>query len=70
MAAHEKPPAPAGDEIRQARESAGISRAEAARMVHVTERLWRYWEAGTYRMPLAAWELFQLKVAQAEGAAR
>lgn len=59
------PPAP--DAIRQAREDAGLSVAEAAVLVHTYDRLWRYWEAGQHRMPPAAWELFLLKVAQRAG---
>lgn len=60
--ARQLPPKPA--EIREARKKAGMSQAQAARLVHVNERLWRYWEAGTHRMPAASWELFLLKLAQ------
>lgn len=60
------PPDP--EAIRKARESAGLSFAEAAALVHTYDRLWRYWESGKHRMPAAAWELFQIKVAQREAA--
>ncbi len=56
------PPKP--EAIAKAREDAGLSFAEAAALVYTSHRLWRYWEAGTYRMPIASWELFLIKVAQ------
>ena len=50
------------DKIRKAREDAGLSSTEAARLVHVSERNWRRWESGDRQMPAAAWELFLIKV--------
>ena len=50
------------DQIRQAREYHGLSTADAARLVHVSERNWRRWEAGDRQMPAAAWELFRIKL--------
>lgn len=55
---------PSAAAIREARQRADITPGQAAHLVHVTERTWRYWERGAYRMPVAAWELFQLKLAQ------
>lgn len=58
---------PSAAVIRKTREKAGLKMAEAAALVHTYERLWRYWEAGTYRMPPAAWELFLIKLEQRNG---
>jgi DNA-binding transcriptional regulator YiaG len=49
------------DQIKGAREQAGLSTTDAARLVHVSERNWRRWESGDRQMPAAAWELFQIK---------
>ena len=54
-------------EIRAAREAAGLTQAEAASLIYSTDRVWRYWEAGSHAMPAALWELFQIKVAQRSG---
>lgn len=56
--------APSADDIRAARTTAALTQAEAASLVHATDRAWRYWEAGVNAMPVSLWELFQLKVAQ------
>ncbi|HEY1035566.1 MAG TPA: helix-turn-helix domain-containing protein [Pseudoxanthomonas sp.] len=56
--------APAPADIRDARVRSGITQAEAADMVHTSDRNWQYWEAGRHPMPLGLWELFQLKIAQ------
>lgn len=55
---------PEAAQIRDARLAAGLTTSEAAHLVHTYSRLWRMWESGKHRMPAAAWELFQLKVAQ------
>ena len=52
---------PTPDEIRQARLRAGLTQAQAAELIHVTTRAWKYYEAGQRAMPLAYWELFTLK---------
>ena len=52
---------PTTAEIRQARESAGLSTAEASALVHRTQRNWQQWEAGTRAMDAALWELFSIK---------
>lgn len=54
-------------EIRKQRNRAGLSVAEAARMVCVSDRTWRRWEDGTRTMPEGAWELFQIKLQQRGG---
>lgn len=57
----ERLPPPHPDDVRQAREQAGHTQAEAAATVHSTARRWREWEAGDHRMPPAAWELYLLR---------
>lgn len=58
-------PNPTPSEIRQARESAGLSTAEASALVRRTQRNWQQWEKGTRAMDAALWELFSLKVSLA-----
>jgi len=52
-------PTPA--EIRQARESAGLTQTQAAAMIHCGLRAWQKWEGGERKMHPAMWELFQIK---------
>jgi DNA-binding transcriptional regulator YiaG len=57
---------PPPDEIRAAREAAGLSCAQAAELVHCTRRAWYLWEAvdnasSRRAMHPAVWELFRLK---------
>lgn len=54
-------------EIRKKRNRAGLSVAECARMVQVSDRTWRRWEDGTRTMPPGAIELFQIKLQQRTG---
>lgn len=59
---------PTPEEIRAAREAAGLSQTAAAALVHTTCRTWQQWEAevGTpsnRRMHPAFWELFRIKSA-------
>jgi DNA (cytosine-5)-methyltransferase 1 len=53
---------PAPDEIRQAREAAGLSQKDAAWLVHSSPRSWEKWEQGERRMHAAFWELFTRKI--------
>lgn len=70
VSADEKAAPPSPAQIREARQKAGLTPAEAGSLVHTYARLWRYWESGKHRMPPGLWELFQIKVAQlAEGQA-
>lgn len=64
MTGEGKAPPPDPAEVRDARTAAGLTQVEAADLVHTSERLWRYWEAGTHRMPPGLFELFQMKIAQ------
>ena len=56
-----KYPEPGPDDIGAVRKGAGLTQSEAASLVYVTLRAWQWWEAGKRRMPLAVWELFQIK---------
>ena len=47
--------------IRSSRLALGLTQAQAGALVGVTDRAWRYWEAGRRTMPVGIWELFQLK---------
>lgn len=63
-----KQPTPA--EIRAAREAAGLSRSQAAELVHAGYRTWQNWELDpsspeARAIPLASWELFLLKTKSA-----
>lgn len=49
--------------LRDLREQAGLTQAQAAELVRATEGTWRAWEAGIRRMPAAAMELFCLTLA-------
>ena len=48
--------------INQARRSVGLTTAEAAQLVHSSQRAWEHWEAGTRSMSMASFELFLRKV--------
>lgn len=54
---------PTTEQIRTARESAGLSQTAAAALLHTTCRTWQQWEAGDRRMHPAFWELFRIKSA-------
>lgn len=51
------------EEIRAAREEAGLSQTAAAELVHSKLRTWQQWEAGDRKMHPGLWELFRLKIA-------
>ncbi|MFA6904414.1 MAG: helix-turn-helix domain-containing protein [Gallionellaceae bacterium] len=52
---------PTPEEIRQAREAAGLTQTAAAAILHTTCRTFQQWEAGDRRMHPAFWELFIAK---------
>jgi putative transcriptional regulator len=54
---------PKPEKITAAREAAGLTQTEAARLIYCVLRTWQQWEAGERRMHPAFWELWQLKVA-------
>lgn len=53
---------PAPEEIKAARQSAGLTQTQAGALVYTTCRVWQQWEAGDRGMHPAFWELFQLKI--------
>jgi len=53
---------PPPDDIRAARELAGLTQTEAAALLHTTCRVWQQWEAGDRRMHPAFWQLFNIKL--------
>ena len=53
---------PEPGEVRTIRLSLGLSRPQAAAMVHATTHGWEDWEDGDRPMHPATWELFRLKV--------
>lgn len=52
---------PTTEEIRMARESAGMTQEEAAEVVHSNRSTWQDWEYGKTRMHPGLWELFLIK---------
>ena len=52
---------PTPEEVRAAREAAGLSQTQAARLIYCTLRGWQEWEAGNRRMHPAFFELFRAK---------
>ena len=49
---------PTKEEVRAAREAAGLSQTAAAERVHAKLRTWQDWEYGHNRMPVASMHLF------------
>ncbi|MDR2186889.1 MAG: hypothetical protein LBE62_02425 [Azonexus sp.] len=57
---------PNPDDICAVREAAGLTKTEAAALLHTTYRTWQQWESGDRKMHPAFWELFQIKTGTAE----
>lgn len=53
---------PMPEEIKTARERAGLSQADAGELVYTPCRVWQQWEASERRMHPAFWELFLIKI--------
>jgi putative transcriptional regulator len=53
---------PDKSEIKRAREKAGLSQTEAAKLIYKGLRTWQHWENGDRKMDPAFWELFIIKV--------
>lgn len=49
------------NKIKEARESAGLTQTQAAELIGAKLRTWQDWEYGKRNMPLAKWELFNIK---------
>ncbi len=60
---------PCKEEVRAAREAAGLTQTAAATLVHATCRSWQHWEAGDRRMHPGVWELFRIKSGALAGVA-
>ena len=57
---------PSPEDVRSARESAGLTQTQAAALVYASLRNWQQWEQGegassARRMHPAIWELFRIK---------
>jgi len=50
---------PSSDEVFIARGT--LTQSQAAKLVHTTDRVWRFWESGQTRMSPSVWELFNIK---------
>ena len=57
---------PSPHEIREARHRAGLTQSQAAALVGVQPRAWRYYEGGGRKMGVAVWELFLIKTGAKE----
>jgi DNA-binding transcriptional regulator YiaG len=57
-----EPPVP--EDIRAARQAAGLTQTAAGALLHTTCRTWQKWEAGDRQMHAAMWELFCIKCQQ------
>jgi len=51
-------------QIVAAREKAGLTQTEAAKLIYKALRTWQQWEAGSRDMDPAYWELFKIKTHQ------
>lgn len=52
---------PSAADVRAARESVGVTQAEAARRALVSTRAWIKWETGERPISGSAWALFRLR---------
>jgi len=53
---------PLPEQVRAAREGAGLTQTAAAALIFSTLRTWQDWEAGKARMHPGLWELFRIKI--------
>lgn len=58
-----KIPSPDAEQVRLARQNAGLTQTQAGALVHCSLRTWQQWEAGDRGMHPAFWELFLMKTA-------
>lgn len=54
---------PTSEQVRAARQSAGLTQTAAGELIHCSLRTWQQWEAGHREMHPAFWELFLMKTA-------
>ena len=52
---------PKKQEIKKARQAAGLTQRQAGELLSVGVRTWQRWEYGERRMSPAMWELFIIK---------
>jgi DNA-binding XRE family transcriptional regulator len=57
------PNTPTPEALRSQRAAAGHTQAQAAHLVHTSERAWQAWEAGDRTMHPGMWELYRIKCA-------
>jgi len=57
---------PTPDQIRAAREAAGLTQSQAAALVCSTLPRWQEWEYGKHRMHPGLWRLFRATLAHPE----
>lgn len=54
------PVSPTTEQVRAAREAAGLTQTQAGELIFGARRTWADWEGGQRKMPLTAWHLFLL----------
>ena len=52
---------PTPSELQSFRVTTGLTQAASAKLIHISDRQWRNYEAGTQVMPKAYWELLLIK---------
>jgi DNA-binding transcriptional regulator YiaG len=52
---------PTPEQIKQARQAAGLTQLQAAELIYSTRRTWQDWQYGKSPMHPAIWELFLIK---------
>lgn len=52
---------PTQQEIKKARQAAGLTQQQAGELLSVGVRTWQRWEYGERKMSPAMWELFRIK---------
>lgn len=55
---------PTAEEVKASREQAEHTQTQAAALIYVTDRAWRYWELGKREMPLGLYELYCIKTVE------
>ena len=58
---------PKQQEIKKARQAAGLTQRQAGELLSVVVRTWQRWEYGERRMSPAMWELFLIKTKNERG---
>jgi putative transcriptional regulator len=61
---------PTPEDIRAAREAARLTQAQAAALIHCTQKGWIKWESDERRIHPGLWELFLIKQGSPDAAKR